>query len=133
MPWSEDFLTSNHSAAETQAIVGSGEVIDLSELPVMPWRQAGALPGDFNDDGAVDMSDFSVWREHYGLAAAAGAASPADANGDGLVDAADYTLWRDAYTKSAVAVPEPSSWLACALGLAVACRARHVSKRGHVR
>lgn len=108
MPWSEEFLANNHTPAEVQAIVGSDEFVDLSELPVMPWRVAGAAPGDFDADGDVDADDYSVWREHFGLVAdSSPTASPADANGDGRVDIADYTAWRDAMGAAVAAIPEP--------------------------
>ncbi|QDT70391.1 hypothetical protein MalM25_33390 [Planctomycetes bacterium MalM25] len=65
------------------------------------------LPGDFNDDGAVNGSDYQVWRATYGPA---DAGARADANGDGRVDAADYTVWRDAAgAASARALPEPAA------------------------
>lgn len=50
----------------------------------------GVLPGDFDNDGAVNASDYSFWRSNFGLGATA-----ADANGDGETNAADYTVWRD--------------------------------------
>ncbi|TWT42772.1 glycosyl hydrolase [Botrimarina hoheduenensis] len=98
MPWNEQFVASNHTPAEVQAIVGAEEVIDLSELPTMPWRLPASVPGDFDGDGDVDPDDYGVWRSHFGLSTAlATAASPADANADGVVDLADYTVWRDNY------------------------------------
>ena len=57
--------------------------IDVEILP---------LPGDYNNDGAVDPLDYDAWVAAYGTTD-----SPADGNRDGVVDAADFTIWRDAF------------------------------------
>jgi subtilisin-like proprotein convertase family protein len=51
------------------------------------------LPGDFDRNGAVDGSDYVVWRMQAGTTVA-DPFSGADANGDGTVDAADLAIWR---------------------------------------
>lgn len=71
------------------------------------------LAGDYNDDGVVNMADYSVWRDTLGTAD-----DSADGNGDGMVDGDDYDLWQAAFGSSlgaAAAVPEPR-----ALSLAIA-------------
>jgi serine/threonine-protein kinase ATR len=50
------------------------------------------IPGDYNEDGYVDLADYTVWADHYGLS---GSDLPGDGNGDGVVDLADYTIWAD--------------------------------------
>ena len=47
-----------------------------------------ALPGDANLDGAVDGSDYGLWK-----AAAAAAWEHGDFNQDGVVDETDYAFW----------------------------------------
>jgi MYXO-CTERM domain-containing protein len=47
--------------------------------------------GDFNQDGKVDASDYTIWANNLGKIGAAWMAG--DANGDGLVDVADYNIW----------------------------------------
>src|SRR3954468_21230550 len=42
-----------------------------------------ALPADMNEDDFVDIRDYGVWRQNFGLA---GCGNPADVNGDCLVD-----------------------------------------------
>src|SRR5690606_7363442 len=114
LPWNQDFLTNDQSAATVQGIIGDDDVVILSELPTMPWRQINSpIAGDYNGDGSVDSGDADVWASMYGMTGGA----PADGNGDGVVDAADYSVWRDAMAASAAAVPEPS---AVALGVVVA-------------
>jgi prepilin-type N-terminal cleavage/methylation domain-containing protein len=76
----------------------------------------GAVPGDYNNGGAVGPEDYDKWKNDYGKWVAKGGG--ADGNGDGIVNAADYTYWRDRLPSAAggggevsglVAVPEPSA------------------------
>jgi phospholipase/lecithinase/hemolysin len=49
-----------------------------------------ALPGDYNENGAVDAADYVVWR------VAAGQGGPdlaADGNRNGKIDSGDYEFW----------------------------------------
>lgn len=136
-PWSESFLTTNHTPAQVQAIVGDSDSIDLNELPTFPWKLLAAptTPGDYDRSGAVDVLDYELWRSQFGLTG-----SPAaDGNADGLVDAADYTVWRDALGAAAVAaastqpsVPEPGTRLLMGIAATVCCVAAR-SKGGGAR
>lgn len=85
---------------------------DFFNYKVDAW--AHQLPwADFNTDGRVDGSDYTIWRQGFGSTVAAG--TDGDANGDGLVDASDYTIWRDQFGQSdasfggSAAVPEPGT------------------------
>jgi hypothetical protein len=51
-----------------------------------------ATPGDFDNNGIVNESDYLVWRSNFGKSTAPG--TSADGTGDGMVDTADYLLWR---------------------------------------
>ena len=55
------------------------------------------LPGDYNQDGAVDAADYVLWRDTLGQQAAGLAA---DGNNNGSVDAADYDVWRANFGRS---------------------------------
>lgn len=69
------------------------------------------LKGDYNQDGLVDLADYTVWRNHLG--------SPlwqADGNGSGVVDAGDYDIWKMHFGDNgalfgvgSAAVPEPGT------------------------
>jgi hypothetical protein len=79
------------------------------------------LPGDFNQDGHVDETDFGIWRSDFDSTSNLAA----DANSSGIVDAADYVIWRkqlSATQSSALSalvdnIPEPISALLFTSGL----------------
>ncbi len=81
--------------------------------------------GDFDADGRVDLSDFTVWRDHTGTLGGI-----ADANGNGITNAADLVAWRSNYGMTlggalAQTVPEPTGLvLALLAGAATRRRAR---------
>ena len=66
------------------------------------------LVGDFDLDGAVDVTDFNLWNNNK--FSANGLWSGGDANADGFVDVGDFNIWNDnKFTSADVAtVPEPS-------------------------
>jgi hypothetical protein len=55
-----------------------------------------ALDGDYDHNGTVNQSDYTVWRQNFG------STSLLDADGDinGIVDAGDYIIWRKNFGKS---------------------------------
>jgi hypothetical protein len=72
------------------------------------------LPGDFNDDGAVDAADYTVWRNSVGQIGNVAA----DGNEDDVVDDEDYALWKSNYGRieaggsgshGVAAIPEPTT------------------------
>ena len=71
------------------------------------------LAGDYNQDGTVDASDYTVWRDSLGSAINLAA----DGNGNGTVDQADYIIWKNNFGNTANGsahnnmVPEPSALL----------------------
>ncbi len=79
------------------------------------------LPGDFNDDGVVNLADYTVWRNNLGGSEAALNGNGDDTGGSsGVVDSADYALWKSEFGNSSGAgslaagsqtnVPEPGTW-----------------------
>ncbi len=66
-----------------------GGRIDIGAVESLP---AGFLPGDYNHNGEVDTSDYSMWRDSMGMMVEPG--TGADGNGDGLVDNLDYGIWK---------------------------------------
>ena len=65
-------------------------------------------PGDYDNNGMVDMADYALWRQAIGTVGS----QAADGNGDGEVNSADYTIWRDnvgatIFPPSGTALPEP--------------------------
>ena len=107
------------------------------------WAQiiVGVPAGDFNNDGAIDAADYTVWRDTLGSNVTAW--SGADGNGDGLVSGADYEAWKQNYGKTipnlggaggVSAVPEPTSWtLIVAFASALPLGRRRRNRRVHAR
>jgi hypothetical protein len=80
-----------------------------------------SYPGDVNLDFKVDLTDFGVLKDHFGLVVSGRAEG--DANGDSTVNIADFALLKANFGKSAgTTVPEPSAWLLAALA-AIGCAA----------
>jgi hypothetical protein len=50
------------------------------------------LPGDFNRDNKVDLTDHSILQSHFGLTGVT--PDQGDANGDGTVDLNDFNLMK---------------------------------------
>lgn len=79
--------------------------------------------GDYNGDGRVDLSDYTVWRQLLG------SASPlADGNGNGRVDVPDYDVWKQNFGRdlggglqAQAAVPEPTTGALAVATLAAVC------------
>ena len=128
----ETVLAPGHSVSLGSPYAGSG----VGDLQVRYARTDGglqrskvvyssiALPGDFNNDGAVNAADYTVWRDNEGSTSSLAA----DASGNGRVDQADYNIWAANYGATASAtsasVPEPAALLIAVLGVAGCAEAR---------
>jgi hypothetical protein len=69
------------------------------------------LPGDYNDDDAINAADYVVWRKTLGQNVPAG--TGADGDGNGIIQQADLAVWRAEFGGPASgggssAAPEPS-------------------------
>jgi hypothetical protein len=109
--------------AETAFVRVSNFFIQLNNQGGAVWFDNASLvrltadvapvPGDYNGDGAVSVTDYTVWRDHLGDVNEAGINNNGDGGG---VTASDYTWWRSRFGSVAggggeIAVPEPSAWL----------------------
>ncbi|QDU57207.1 beta strand repeat-containing protein [Aeoliella mucimassa] len=94
---------------------------------------SAALSGDFNNDGIVNLADYTIWRDNLG--ADESVLPPGTGDGSSIVDAGDYSLWKLNFGNTApgasaqpTTVPEPSTMvLVIGLtigGLAIARRRR---------
>jgi hypothetical protein len=92
------------------------------------------LRGDYNSDGAVDTTDYVVWRSMFGQE---GEWLTADGDGDGAVTEADYQIWRSNFGNTASSIggasvsvgaattlPEPAGILSWAIIVAVLVASR---------
>jgi hypothetical protein len=83
----------------------------LVNLTVLPPQ---ILPGDYNQDDAVDAADYVAWRNSLGQTVTT-PGTGADGDGDGVIGPADYDVWRAKFGDSAlgnganVSVPEAST------------------------
>jgi hypothetical protein len=95
------------------------------------------IEGDFNDDGVVNLADYTLWRDNLG--ATTEAAINFRGNGGGITSA-DYTLWKTNFGDMAAGasglvggsqVPEPEGvwWIAVAAVAMVAYRGVSWSRR----
>lgn len=120
--------TSYHSAVAVDDLLpldDAGAPLYLPAWTSLLQRAAAGvpLPGDYNQDGAVDVADYTVWRDTLGQT---GGNFAADGDNDGDVDFADYTVWRanvgaDAASQ-ATATPAPSAMAMVASAFAWFCR-----------
>lgn len=106
---------------------GAGSMMGIGEIRFTGFAIESGLDGDYNDDGTVNLADYTIWRDNLGAADETSLMG----NGDGLngVDAGDYTLWKTSFGGTggaaagallgATAVPEPSAVLL--LGAAACC------------
>jgi hypothetical protein len=111
---------------------GEGLVdLEIESIRVLLPGAAG-LPGDFNENGAVDAADYVLWRDRLGTANNL----PNGISPPGSVTPADYNHWRANFGRTAgggaslgqaAAVPEPSACLLC--GLAVGMLAARLRQR----
>ncbi|MEM8758012.1 MAG: GC-type dockerin domain-anchored protein, partial [Planctomycetota bacterium] len=68
------------------------EAADFARNQISPCGDAPTCPGDVNDDGSVDGSDFFAWVSAFG------SQSPScDVNGDTLCDGSDFFAWVSAF------------------------------------
>lgn len=126
--WQVHFNGSATASARPRLVVASGVLATVTP----------GLAGDYNGDSIVNAADYSIWRDHLGLAGGA-TATQGDGDGDGDVDNLDYTVWKSnfgmtgAFGGGALAnsqvVPEPTTLLTLCLGLAlVATRGRSTAR-----
>lgn len=92
--------------------IGSDFIED--RIVLSNFESSGILPGDYNDDGTVDIADYTVWRDNLGAAITL----PGDSS-PGMVSPGDYDIWKlnfgvSSTTSSlhASSIPEPAAvWL----------------------
>ena len=96
---------------------GSGNgIVDSADYDLWKTSFVGAMPpdspttlvADYNQDGAVNTADFTVYRDSLGESVTP--YSGADGNGNGIVDFPDYQIWKDqleavAFSESLGATP----------------------------
>lgn len=116
------------SFCSVQVPTVEGYTWNTSQLASGMLSIAANLPGDYNQNGAVDAADYTVWRNKPGSATSL----PNDDTAG--VSADDYTRWKSNFGQAAgsggvtAAVPEPttSGFSAIAVLLCAIQRTRNI-------
>ena len=135
---SRTFITSNIDLGSLSA----GDTLEVQFLGAWDEGAKGAEPnweidsvsvlsglgvtGDFNFDGAVDLSDFDILLANMLVG---GSYDEGDINFSGSVDLQDFVEFRQAYEAAAAAVPEPSSFALIALAFGGVFATRTLRRR----
>jgi hypothetical protein len=106
---------------------GRLDIVTANKRGVFLFQQSPStpisLPGDYNNNGAVDAADYTLWRNNVGAPAGT---LPNDING-GVIGPAQYAMWKARFGNTAgssaasfASVPEPASVLLLLLAAIVA-------------
>jgi hypothetical protein len=114
--------------------------LDAAALADIGWNVSlppNPLPGDYNRDGTVNASDYTVWRNTLGQ----GVNLAADGDGNQWIDAADLAVWKthfgetvgggasNALDEASAVVPEPTTVVILFAGILTFFCPRRLAKR----
>lgn len=100
------------------AMLTGGRLLDLQAAHDPGDPNAGhVIPGDANDDGCVNIADYSLVRQYYGqrVKASVPATFGADVTMDGVIDIYDYLLVKQKYGTGCSVPPGPAPQLGNAI------------------
>jgi hypothetical protein len=109
-------ILSNHNGRDFTDPFGDDFLQNFAGLSEVQFFATVALAGDYNNNGAVNADDYTVWRNSFGSTTNL----DADGNNNGVIDAADYVVWRKNVGNTpaagqATAIPEPGTMSLCLL------------------
>ncbi len=94
-------LRGNEEVAQTTKKFSTREDLEPSVRPTLFIEFSSPCPGDLNNDGLVDDSDFVIFAAAYDILDCADPSMPsgclADLSGDGAVDDSDFVMFVGAY------------------------------------
>lgn len=90
--WDANGIGAGSYRLRVTPVDGRGNVGESLETADFVLDVAPSSVGDYNDDGVVNLADYTVWRSNLG--ATVPAYSSGDGNGNGTVDSADYLVWK---------------------------------------
>ena len=120
-PMADTALTGYQDDVRVYDSVLDLEALGMVRLANLP--EDVGLTGDYNDNGAVDAADYTVWRDTLGQT---GEGLAADGSVNDLVDDDDYVVWKTNFGVTAVSssgadahaiVPEPTSLALLIVGM----------------
>lgn len=96
---SESYLTGNSELTD-EAMLPLGEIFNTAEDQDLVFRygsvtRSSAPTADYNNDGTVNIADYTVWRDSLGATVTPG--EGADGDGSGTIDAGDYDEWKSQF------------------------------------
>lgn len=97
-------------------------------LPAVASAALPLIPADFNYDWSVDLQDFGVLKDHFGMTQGA-YYEIGDANNDGAVNLEDFGILKDNFGRTAtpptpVVTPEPCTLAVLGVGAFVVLKRR---------
>lgn len=85
----------------------TGAMTDYTFNFLTEMLPTASLPGDFNADGAVNLTDFNILKSNFGASDAT--PSMGDADGDGQINLNDFNILKANFGTSSEPVPEPAT------------------------
>jgi fibronectin-binding autotransporter adhesin len=94
LTWTGDNGTAWDKNATQNWTDGGSEVFFDQDQVTFDDSAAPPIAGDFNNDSAVNLADYTVWRDNLGGSFDLGGNGDEAGGSAGIVDAADYALWK---------------------------------------
>ncbi len=98
----ESMLAATYTSLGTLTTIGATSMPSATTITTVIRDNLMGLAGDYNLDGAVDASDYTVWRDTLALSVPNG--TGADGSGNGLIDQEDYNIWQMNFGSPSAAV-----------------------------
>ena len=99
--WSANPITVSSSTPLYDFTTSSLQAYGSNMKPIEP-SVFTIYSGDLDNDGFVDIPDYSIWESDYNFSSVGSFST--DFDGDGFVDIPDYSIWEQNYNNSVIAI-----------------------------